>query len=333
MSGRFHRSWADFGGLKHANQLRAELPGIYAHGAQCDLGDQLPPNGRLDRAVYATIGQAYAELEQLEPFLERAVPVTEAAILVSGLPLEDLGASHPDLTTDLGSAVYGLTKLLMELHIQFDIVEAEAAFERYRLVILPDSLHVDAALAGRLRAYLASGGALVGMKDALRLAGSTTLWASDLIGAEYAGESPYAPAYLKLGAALANDLPDYEYALYDGTAQWLPSDRDAVQALVGEPLFQRGPQHYTSHGQTPFDHLSAYAAVLMRANIAAAAFPLGASYYKHGYWIYREVFRRMVGAVLPDPLIRTNAPLKCRSNRHASGSRGHAAAALVGAHR
>src|SRR5918995_866246 len=50
MSGRFHRSWADFGGLKHPTQLRTELAGIIANGAACDLGDQLPPPGRLDPA-------------------------------------------------------------------------------------------------------------------------------------------------------------------------------------------------------------------------------------------------------------------------------------------
>jgi hypothetical protein len=30
MSGRFHRSWADFGGLKHPNQLLSEMPAIIA---------------------------------------------------------------------------------------------------------------------------------------------------------------------------------------------------------------------------------------------------------------------------------------------------------------
>ncbi len=309
MSGRFHRSWADFGGLKHINQLRAELPGIYAHGAQCDLGDQLPPNGRLDRAVYATIGQAYAEVERLEPFLEQAVPVTEAAILVSGNPLDDLGTAHPDLAASFGQAVFGLTKLLMELHIQFDIVEPDAAFERYRLIVLPDGMIVDAALANRLRAYLASGGAIIGAQHALRLAGSETLWAGDLLGLEYRGESPYAPAYLKLGSGLVATLPDYEYALYDGAAQWLPTDPTSTWARLGEPLFQRGPQHYTSHGQTPFDHVSEYAAVAVQGGLAAAAFPLGSSYYRHGYWIYRDVFKHMLRAVLPRPFVTTNAPL------------------------
>ncbi len=317
MSGRFQGAWADFGGLKHPNQLRSELPGIIAQGAQCDLGDQLPPNGRLDPAVYDTIGQVYAEIERLEPFLNRAVPVTEAAIVVAGAPLEDIGTSHPNLAGSTGRAVYGLTRLLMECRVQFDIIEPDQDLERYRLLVLPDGLEVDEGLAQRLRAYLAGGGAIFASHSALRLAGTDTLWAEEL-GLEYRGESPFAPAYLKLalgsqasaaGAQLWEGLPDYEYALYEGTAQWLPRDPSAVVAYVGEPLFQRSPQHYTSHAQTPFDHLTDYAAAVVRGRLAATAFPIGASYHRHGYWIYREVLRRLLGAVLPKRLVESDAPL------------------------
>jgi hypothetical protein len=326
MSGRFQGAWADFGGLKHINQLRSELPGIIAQGAQCDLGDQLPPSGRLDRAVYETIGRAYAEIERLEPFLERAVPVTEAAILVSGAPLEDIGTSHPHLAGSTGSAVYGLTRLLIECKVQFDIVEPDQPFERYRLLLLPDGLEVDAALAGRLRAYLAGGGAIFGAHTALRLAGTEQLWAEEL-GLEYRGESPFTPAYLKLGDSAADlwkDLPDYEYALYGGSARWLPSDQSVTVARLGEPLFQRGPQHYTSHAQSPFDHLTEYAAAVLKGRLAATAFPLGATYHQRGYWIYREVLRRLLRAVLPERLVETDAPLSAElsvTHQAATGER------------
>jgi len=82
-----------------------------------------------------------------------------------------------------------------------------------------------------------------------------------------------------------------------------------VHARLGEPLFQRSPAHYTSHAQTPFDHLTDYAAVAHRGRLAATAFPIGTSYYRNGYWIYREVFRRLVRMVLPVQLVETNAPI------------------------
>jgi hypothetical protein len=315
MTGRFQRSWADFGGLKHPNQLRTELAAIVANGAGCDVGDQMPPSGKLDRAVYETIGTCFSEVERLQPFLEQAVPVTEAAIIVGGHPLEELADPNAANKGGFGDSVYGLTKLLMELHLQFDVLEPgpEDDLSRYRLLVLPDNLPVDAALADRLQAYLRGGGALVAGSEALRLHGTETIWAADL-GITDHGRSPFAPAYLKFEQrtsepALFGDLPDYEYALYDGALQWATDRPDVSLARLGEPLFQRGADHYTSHAQTPFDHVSEYAAIVLRDRLAATAFPLGASYFRNGYWIYREVFRRLVRAVLPATLVETDAPI------------------------
>jgi hypothetical protein len=312
-TGRFHGSWADFGGLKHPTQLRTELARIVAQGAQICIGDQMPPSGRLDPAVYETIGQGYAEIAKLEPYLTGAAPVIEAAIVVRGLPLEDIGrptSPNREVGSRLGQSVLGMVKLLMEQHIQFDIVEADGDLERYRLLILPDALDVDISLAERLRAYLGHGGAVVASHDALRLGGTSDIWAEDL-GLTYEGESPFVPTYLKLGPTLRADRPDYEYALYDGSARWRPRQDHAEMAWarLGDPLFQRSAQHYTSHAQTPFDHITDYTAVIQQGCLAAAAFPIGTSYYYHGYWIYREIFHRMVRAVLPVRLVETNAPI------------------------
>ena len=310
MTGRFHRSWADFGGLKHPNQLRMELAGIVAQAAYCDIGDQLPPSGRIDPAVYQTIGECYAEIEQIEPYLNGAAPVVEAAIVVDGLPLEDLSTTDQHMAASLGASVFGLTKLLIEQHIQFDIVHSRDELQRYRLLVLPDTLQVDESLATRLQDYLRDDGAIIAAYDSLRIAGTDQLWSKHL-KLSYEGQSPFAPAYLKLGPELAAELPDYQYALYDGTAQWRPADgyTGSTLARVGEPLFQRGPAHYTSHSQTPMDHVSDYAAIMRQDRLAAIAFPIATSYYRHGYWIYREIFGRMVQAVLARPLLKTNAPI------------------------
>ncbi len=312
MTGRFHRSWADFGGLKHPHQLRAEVARIVAQGAQVSIGDQMPPSGRLDPAVYQTIGGAYKWLEKIEPYLERAAPITEAVILVDGPPLYDFGATsgHETDEPDLGTAVLGCAKLLTEHHVQFDVREPEDTWERYRFVVLPDHVTVDAALAGRLRSYLEGGGAVLASHQALRLEGTDNLWAEDLLGLSYAGESPYKPAYMKLEPDFGDGLPDYEYALYEGSARWQPTrdGRGTVLARLGEPLFQRSAEHYTSHAQTPFDHLTPWAAVARSGRLAATAFPIGASYYQSGYWIYRNVFGRLLGDVLPERLVETDAP-------------------------
>ncbi len=314
-TGRFHRSWADFGGLKHPNQLRVELASIVAHGAHCCIGDQPPPSGRLDPAVYATIGRAYAEIAELEPYLEGAVPLVEAALIVDGLPLTDPAArSAPagsgSVDDRLPDSVAGTAKLLAELQVQFNVVEPDADLERYRLVVLPDALTVNPDLAARLETYVANGGAVLASHQALRVDGRAGGWLADL-GLAYAGESPFAPAYLVPEGDQLGELPRFEFALYDGTSRWTvaPDSRAEILARVGEPAFQRDGAHYTSHAQTPVDHVTDYAALVHRGRVGAVAFPLGTSYFRHGYWVYREIMRHLVDAVLPERLVRTTAPI------------------------
>ncbi|MDW5594095.1 alpha-amylase family protein [Conexibacter stalactiti] len=163
MSGRFHTAWGDYGGLKHPIQLRTELAGIVAQGLRCDVGDQPLPGAALDAATYATIGEAYAEIERLEPWLEGAVPATEAAIVVDGPRGARLASLGEDGTVMAAHApaLGGLTKLMTECQLQFDVVDTTQPFERYRLVVLPDSLELDDALAARLASYRDGGGAVL----------------------------------------------------------------------------------------------------------------------------------------------------------------------------
>jgi hypothetical protein len=292
MTGRFKASWADFGGLKLPNQLLTECASIVANGARCDIGDQMPPSGRLDPAVYHVIGKAYGHIEKIEPYLEGAAPVTEAALLIGG----------PVLQWPNSDANLGWTKLLTELRVQFDVLETGAAWEKYPLVVLPEGLPVSAAVAARLQAYAARGGKLMVSHTAGLVDAGEKTWLEKL-GFSYHGPSPFKPAYLVPQAKFTGDIPPYEYALYEGASQWRTAG--TVLARLGEPAFQRGPRHYTSHAQSPFDHLADYAAVAQSGGVTLFGYPVGTSYFTQGYWVYREALRY----TLPPLLLTTNAPL------------------------
>jgi hypothetical protein len=106
----------------------------------------VPPDGRLEPAIYHVIGQAYRHIERIEPYLEQAVPVTEAALLGSG-------------DAQCNEVNYGWVKLLTESRVQFDIVERETKWEeRYALIVLPENFGVDQAMASRLQAFIAGEG-------------------------------------------------------------------------------------------------------------------------------------------------------------------------------
>lgn len=292
----FKDFWADFGGLKTPAQMQTEVAAFVSQGARCDIGDQIHPNGRLDPAVYHVIGEAYKHIERIEPYLEQASPVTEAALLGAGdAPCNEVN--------------YGWVKLLTESRVQFDIVEREAKWEdRYALVVLPENLWVDQSLASRLQAFIAVGGSVIAAHTAGVFAGTETSWL-DRYGLHFAGMSPFTPAYMVPKAGFAGDIPSYAYALYEGASQWRAESPATALAALGEPLFQRSPEHYNSHAQTPFDHTTPYAAVARSGRVAVLAFPLGQGYYNQGFWAYRLAFQKALAEVLPAPLIQTDAHL------------------------
>lgn len=293
MTGRFLASWADFGGLKLPAQLDIECGSIVANGALCDIGDQMPPDGRLDPAVYHVIGKCYSRIEKLEPLLEGATPLVEAAIVIDGLPLEDPGRNNP--------AVTGLVKLGMESHLQFDLVETRQPWEKYRLVILPEDLRLDAVAVAKLEAFVARGGAVLSTHQS----GRGWLYRHGFFDQ---GESKFKPAYLLPKEEFTGGIPAYEYALYQGAWQWRAAEGARIVASLGEPAFQRSPERYTSHRQSPFDHETDFAAAALRGRIGLIAFPLGTSYFQQGYWVYRKLFQHILTALLPERLLATNAP-------------------------
>ena len=287
--------WADFGGLKLPAQLHTEVATYVAQGARCDIGDQVHPNGQLDPAVYHVIGQAYRHIERLEPYLEQAVPVTEAALLASG----------GDLETPCNEMNFGWVKLLTESRIMFDIVERDTKWEeRYALLILPENLWVDQAMVGRLRSFISAGGAVVATHRSGLAAGTEKSWLEPY-GLHYEGMSPFTPAYMVPRVNFTG--PSYAYALYEGASQWRVESPAITLAVLGEPLFQRSPEHYNSHSQTPFDHTTSYAALARSGRVALVAFPVGQGYYNQGFWIYRRAFQKALSEVLPVPLVQSDA--------------------------
>ena len=145
-TGKFHTSWGEFGGFKQPDALEYETAQMVALGAKCLVGDQLHPNGAINPDTYASVTPAYARIEKLEPYLRDARQVSEIAIL-SGEFFHPSGARN-NVSDD------GAAQMLLELKLPFDVIDTSARFDKYRLLILPDCILVDASLTMLLRDYL-----------------------------------------------------------------------------------------------------------------------------------------------------------------------------------
>jgi hypothetical protein len=329
MSGRFHTAWGDYGGLKHPNQLRTEIAGIVAQGVRCDIGDQALPSARPDRATFETIAEAYGDVVRVQEYLEGAVPAVEAAIVVDGPPLSHLVALSPPpeiFPSAHAAGIGGMAKLLTECQLQYDVVDLDADLERYRLLVLPDSLAVDSALAERLEAHLDRGGAVIAAYAAARAAGEERLWPRALQGTTVE-PSPFQPAFTRAAGDLLADVPryaDYEFAIYGEADRWdVPAgDALAVHGRLSEATFQRWQQGWQS---APPVNRTGYATVVTARGLGAFAFPIATCYFEHGYWFYRELFARVLRRLLPRPLVRSSAPASAEvtvTHQAADGRRG-----------
>lgn len=302
MTGRFHLSWADFGGLKNAAALEYECFRQLALGAPCSIGDQLHPRGRLDPAVYELIGGVYRQVEACEPWCVDAVPQAEVGVLMPG-PCENHTGGRTRETLE------GAMRLLTEIGAQFHILDEAAELAPYRLIVAPDDVALSERLAARLRAYLAGGGSLIlSHRSGL---GPDDRFALDEVGLDYAGPGPYAPTYWHVAGQpneLTAGIAPTDYVMYEAGSRVLA--RPHTQALVAEaiPYFNRTWEHFSSHRQTPPERLSGYPMVTRHGRVIYFASPVFHAFQVYGNAVYKALVRNAVAALLPDPLVRAGLP-------------------------
>lgn len=305
MTGRFHKSWGDFGGLKTVDQMRYECAINLAAGGRVCIGDQLHPRGVLDPAVYRLIGAAYAEVAALEPWLLDATPSAEAAVLAIG-PLEEtldgIGTQSPDSE--------GAIQMFIELGVQCDLVDAEAALDSYRLVVLPDGAEVGAELQGKLDRFVAGGGALIfsGTAGLDPATGSFRLAASPV---RYLGVAPTQPAYLRATGIQAPGTElsaDYDYVFYDPAHVVEPLNGAMTYGSIGRAYFTRTWEHFMGHQHAPFDRTLDAPLAVRKGKVLYLAAPLLAGYKRQDYWAYRAMLSGLLADLLPDRLIYPQGP-------------------------
>ncbi|MDQ2730657.1 MAG: alpha-L-fucosidase [Armatimonadota bacterium] len=300
MTARFHKSWADFGGLKPYAALEYEVMQMIAHGARCSIGDQLHPRGTLDRGAYALIGEVYGRVDAREEWLEGASPVSQTGLFQ--LPTGLLGTTQSTSGTDEGA-----TRMLTQLKHQFDVVSEDSDLERYELLILPDRIHPDAALKSRLAAYLQKGGALLATGTAGLSPDGTELLLPDL-HLRPEGMSPFTTTYIRFGPEINSSVPDSDHVMYERGVRVTAAEGAQALAGVVEPYFERAWNHFCSHNQTPGDKLSPYAAAVQHGKTAYICYPIFSAFATHGNYPYRLLVKKVVDRLLPEPLLRVGAP-------------------------
>jgi hypothetical protein len=307
MTGRFHKAWADFGGLKTRDQLDYECGTILAAGGEISVGDQLHPRGVLDPAVYRLLEHSFGRVESLEPFLKGAKPTPEVAIL-SGYEPSSLGS----IPTNAHVAdVEGAAQFFLEAAIQFDIIDPSySPFEDYAAVLLPDGMGVNEDLRAKLESYVSAGGRLI-LGGTAALDAKTGEFGLGDVPVAYEGQAPTVPSYLRLDEALAGETElatDYDYVFYNRAHLVRPLGGATARGELRRALFDRTWEHFTSHAQAPVGESLGFPLVVVCENVLYFAAPLFGAYRDHDYWVYREIATNAIRDFLPRPKLKLSGP-------------------------
>jgi Hypothetical glycosyl hydrolase 6/Beta-galactosidase trimerisation domain len=322
MTGRFHKAWADFGGLKTRDQLDYECGTIVAAGGEISVGDQLHPSGALDPAVYRLLEHSFGRIEKLEPWLKEATPLAEVAILSRYEP-SYLGS----IPTNAHVAdVDGAAQLFLESAIQFDIVDEEVdSLDGYKALVLPDGTRVDPELRAKLEHFLSAGGKLV-MSGTATLDPDTGQFSLKEVPVRYEGPAPTTPSYLHLDETLVGDTElasDYDYVFYDRAHRVSPTSNATTHGELRRALFNRTWEHFTSHAQAPVGDYLGAPLVVWDENILYFAAPLFGAYCEHDYWAYRAIALNALRGFLPQPLVKLTGPGWVEATLHTQSAGAH----------
>jgi hypothetical protein len=301
MDARFHRSWGDFGSLRNQAALDYECFRMLAQAGKCSIGDQMHPRGGLLKPVYDRIGNTYKSVAEKEPWCVGAEAVTEIGFVSTSTTIEPGEVAASDV---------GTTNILGELHYQFDVLDLDSDFSRYKVLIFPDSHRFDEALLKRVRDYVAKGGKLI-LSHESGLDSEGKKFALTEMGVEYVGPSPYngdAGDYFEALEGANQDIDPIVQFTYVSSSLVKAQPGTSTLARFWKPYFDRTYEHFSSHHQTPYSQPTDHAVVAQRGNVIYISFPIFEAYANSAYRIHKLMVRNCLRRLLPDPLIRAELP-------------------------
>lgn len=302
MTGRFHYSWGDFGGLKGKTALEYECFRSLSLGAKCCVGDQLHPRGKLDRATYTLIGSVYAQVREKEPWCSDAVLEADIGVLVC----EEAEGPAFGFGEVIGQeSDEGATLLLTELKHQFHLIDKESDFSHYSLLIAPDKVFFDEELTHKVHTFLQKGGALL-LTHESGLDPEKKGFTLKELGLQYLGPSPFEREFVRLTESFSALDPSYDYVLYERGSKITLRGQGEILGRAVHPYFNRTWETFCSHRQTPPARLTDEPVIVQVEKTIYISHPLFAMYRKWGYPVYRLILQECIQRLLPRPLLRVS---------------------------
>lgn len=302
MTGRFHKSWGDFGGLRPEHSLLFDLYNSISNGGTCSVGDHMHPRGKLEQPVYELIGRCYSKIKELEEFTEGAKAETDMVVLEPDL------SKVPGFPCEIES-VQGVTRMLMELKYQFDVSDGLDDISKYSVAVLPDNVSVDEKLKTKIKKHIEKGGVLISSAYS-----GVDIEKGEFVLDEYKisfeGEEKYNPIFFVPNRRVSEGIPDIPVRVYQQGISMRAKKGGKVLARIVKPYFNLYSwdwQHENLY--TPPEKETGRPALVQCGNIFHFSFPVFKGYFGDAVVWYKILLKNCIEMVWREPLIKySNLP-------------------------
>jgi hypothetical protein len=266
------------------------------NGSKCSIGDQLHPRGALDKSTYSRIGNVYEQIKLREEWCVDDKKVSEIGIIMA----------HKAFETEM-LADEGALRMMLELKLQFDFLDWQDDFSKYRLLILPDYVHFNKERARIISDYIKQGGKVVATHES-GLEKESNQYLLEEANINYLGKSDYTPMYLDITSKFSESIDAMQYALYENGSKVLAKNKEQVKAYLGKPYYNRSYDCFCSHRQFPYDCLVEDAGIVETTSVVYISHPIFTDYITNGVRVYRDLVQQIITSLMGATMIVTNLP-------------------------
>ena len=265
--------------------------------------------GATDQAQFDGFGQVFRPVLEIEPWLRDASGVSDIGLVFAPKP-----RTASNLWGIMQDGAEAFHDVLLDMRLQYDIIQFDADLSQYQLLILPDQAALSDEELDKLRAYVREGGKLLA-------SGCSALWdetgkrradfgLADVFGASYQRDAGSEFVYLRLTGGGLRETVTALPILIDKTPLQVKARDSEVIAEFILPEAGRSEATTVLWGDAAPDDSKRIPAIMRKAfgqgECAYIAAPLRAQGMPNA-WVKR--FMAVLAAQLVErPVLKTNAP-------------------------
>jgi hypothetical protein len=302
MTGRFQKSWADFGGFKTKASLEYDYHDALCAGIDVSVGDHMHPAGNLEPAVYRVIGQLNEQILAYEPYTAKARYVSDIGVLVNAERDFDHGQLNGG--SFISDSTKGMSRMFGELRQSYDIVDETMALDRFKVLVLPDTLRMNDVIQAKLACYVGQGGKILATGTAGLTAAQDgfALPDTDLV---FDGLETRQSSYFHFEASDDPLVYEMDTCMYSQVGTRFHGGTQLARTV--QAYFDRHWDGFHGYFYLPPEKTAPYAAaaVNMTGNLARISFDVFRAYYDTASYPLKALVSQCLAVLLPQPLLKT----------------------------